>query len=155
EKPGLAIDLDKSETSLLERAPKSSVEPLVLPTTLKMPHVTQGDLAGIEGEVSSFKTHYSERGNRAKNIIVACSHIKGTVLKAGDRLSYNKVVGPRDEDSGFKMAPVIINGRLKPGMGGGVCQVSTTLYNAALMADLKIVRREHHAFPVHYVSPGR
>jgi vancomycin resistance protein YoaR len=53
------------------------------------------------------------------------------------------------------MAPVIINGKLKPGMGGGVCQVSSTLYNAVLLADLKIVHREHHAFPVHYLPPGR
>src|SRR5258708_514120 len=155
EKPGTAIDLDRAATILHDSAPLETSEPLILPTVIKPAHVTQKDLAGIEGEVSSFKTHYSERGNRARNIIVACSHINGTVLKPGDRFSYNKIVGPRDEESGFKMAPVIIKGRLKPGMGGGVCQVSTTLYNAVLTADLKIVRREHHAFPVHYVPPGR
>jgi len=64
-------------------------------------------------------------------------------------------VGPRDAENGFRMAPVIVRGRLVPGMGGGICQVSTTLYNAVLLADLKVVRREHHAFPVHYVPAGR
>jgi vancomycin resistance protein YoaR len=155
ERPGITVDQDAAAAAITGRLSQTTPEPVELPTKLASPHITAADLKGIEGEVSRFQTHYSERGNRARNIIVACSHINGTILKPGERFSYNKTVGPRDSEFGFKTAPVIINGRLKPGMGGGVCQTSTTLYNAVLLADLKIVRRDHHAFPVHYVSPGR
>ncbi len=155
ERPGITVDQHASTASITARLSQTTPEPVELPTKLASPHITAADLKGIEGEVSRFQTHYSERGNRARNIIVACSRINGTILKPGERFSYNKTVGPRDSEFGFKTAPVIINGRLKPGMGGGVCQTSTTLYNAVLLADLKVVRRDHHAFPVHYVSPGR
>ena len=155
EKPGLTIDIDAASEAIKSKLVEASPPDIELPTTIAPPHITAADLKGIEGEISSFRTHYGETGNRAKNIQVACSHINGTVLKPGDKFSYNKTVGPRDEDGGFKMAPVIINGKLKPGMGGGVCQTSSTLYNAVLLADLKIVRREHHAFPVHYLPAGR
>src|SRR5205085_12487523 len=73
----------------------------------------------------------------------------------GDIFSYNETVGPRVPSAGFREAPVIIHGELQSGTGGGICQVSSTLYNAALLADLTIVRRSHHAFPVHYLPAGR
>ena len=57
--------------------------------------------------------------------------------------------------AGYREAPVIVQGMLQPGTGGGICQVSSTMYNAALLADLQIVRRSHHAFPVHYLPAGR
>lgn len=119
------------------------------------PPVTSADAAGIVDEIASFKTHYNERGNRKRNLEIACRRINGTILKPGDVFSYNDIVGPRDAENGFKMAPVIVRGRMEPGMGGGVCQVSTTVYNAGLLAGLDVVRRQHHAFPVHYVPPGR
>ncbi|MGV3719885.1 MAG: VanW family protein, partial [Actinomycetota bacterium] len=79
----------------------------------------------------------------------------GAVLLPGDVFSYNDTVGPRVASAGFKEAPVIVRGKLEPGTGGGICQVSSTLYNASLLADLEIVRRRHHAFPVAYVPAGR
>jgi vancomycin resistance protein YoaR len=155
EKPGVQLDLDGSIAAVKARVPESVAEPVDLSVKVAQPHVTSADLKGIEGEVARFTTHYGETGNRRKNIETACSHINGTVLKPGDVFSYNKTVGPREGENGFRMAPVIVNGRLQPGMGGGVCQTSTTLYNAVLLSDLKIVERSHHAFPVHYVPPGR
>jgi vancomycin resistance protein YoaR len=155
EQPGTALDVEAAIQAITAQLTEEGDNKAELPVKQVAPHVTTADLKGIEGEVSRFQTHYSERGNRARNIEVACSHINGTVLRPGDVFSYNKVVGPREAEGGFKMAPVIINGRLRPGMGGGVCQTSTTLYNAVLMAGLKIVRRSHHAFPVHYVPAGR
>ncbi len=120
------------------------------------PVVTEGSLRQIDGEISHFRTHFGGTGaNRGGNIALATSHINGTLLAPGDIFSYNKIVGPRSERAGFRDAPVIIKGELKPGVGGGICQVSTTLYNAALLANLKIVSRSHHAFPVHYVPAGR
>jgi vancomycin resistance protein YoaR len=75
-------------------------------------------------------------------------------LLPGDTFSYNEVVGPRTIREGFRKAPVIVKGELVPGDGGGVCQVSTTVYMAALQAGLQIVQRSHHAFPIHYAPPG-
>lgn len=155
EQPGTALDVEGSLAAITAELEKQDILPVELPVKTVTPHVTSNDLKGIEGEISRFRTHYAETGNRAKNIATASKHIDGVVLKPGDVFSYNKIVGPRDEDAGFRTAPVIISGRLQPGMGGGICQTSTTLYNAALLADLKIVQRSHHAFPVHYVPAGR
>jgi vancomycin resistance protein YoaR len=106
--------------------------------------------------MGKYQTHYGGTGrSRGSNIALATGKIDGTVLAPGEIFSYNQTVGPRIASAGFKDAPVIVKGELVPGIGGGICQVSTTLYNAVLLSDLKIVRRSHHAFPVHYVSPGR
>ena len=109
-----------------------------------------GDLTAL----GSFSTHFA-LGTRGSNIALAASHINGTLLAPGQIFSYNKVVGPRIESAGFQDAPVIVKGELVPGIGGGICQVSSTLYNAVLLSDLKIVHRAHHAFPVHYLPAGR
>src|SRR5205807_8651585 len=93
--------------------------------------------------------------NRVHNIELACRAIDGTVLLPGDIFSYNETVGPRVPSAGFREAPVIIHGELQTGTGGGICQVSSTLYNAVLLADLTVLRRSHHAFPVHYLPAGR
>jgi vancomycin resistance protein YoaR len=155
EQPGATLDLAKSVSILKEKAPGSGGAPVELAMRVVMPRITSEHLKLIKGEIAHYKTHFSERGNRATNIITACSKINGLVLLPGDKFSYNDTVGPREQENGFRLAPVIIGGRLRPGMGGGICQVSTTLYNAALLSDLKIVRRDHHAFPVHYTPPGR
>lgn len=155
ERNGTALDIQAALTAISQRAPSMADDPLWLPTKPLTARVTAADAGGIKSEVSSFRTRYSERGNRATNLKVACSRIDGTILRPGATFSYNEVVGPREAEAGFRMAPVIIRGKLEPGMGGGVCQVSTTIYNAAVLADLKIVQRSHHAFPVHYVPAGR
>ena len=152
---GTKLNLDRAAELCAQRLPLPGADPLPLPVEQVPPHIRNSDVASIQGELAHFVTHYSERGNRARNIIVACQRINGVVLKPGDVFSYNQVVGPRDMSAGFRMAPVIIHGELKPGMGGGVCQVSSTLYNAVALAGLEIVSRSHHAFPVHYVPPGR
>ena len=155
EQAGTDVDVDGSLQYLRERMPWSDSEPLVLPTTVVTARIARQHLAGVDGVLAAFSTGYKERGNRRRNIELACSKMDGTVLLPGDTFSYNEVVGPRDEEYGFRMAPVIVRGRLVPGMGGGICQVSSTLYNAVLLAGLEIVRRQHHAFPVSYLAPGR
>jgi len=152
---GLMLDTQAAMTGITRALSDHSCELADLPLRSVPPSVTAEEAAGIEGELASFETHYSERGNRRRNLELACSLVSGTILKPGGVFSYNDVVGPRDADNGFKMAPVIVRGRMEPGMGGGVCQVSTTVYNAGLLAGLEVVSRTHHAFPVHYVPPGR
>lgn len=118
--------------------------------------ITAQDLQQIDGPLGGYTTHFGGTGvSRGSNIALAVSHINGTLLQPGEVFSYNKVVGPRSGRAGFRMAPVIVHGELVPGIGGGICQVSSTLYNAVLLSDLKIVRRSHHAFPVHYLPAGR
>jgi vancomycin resistance protein VanW len=155
EQPGTELDIPAAIEKIGRLAENPAASELELPVKTVSPKVKAADLDGIKGQVSSYRTHYSERGNRMQNIALACSRINGKVLMPGQIFSYNETVGPRDERAGFKLAPVIIKGKLEPGMGGGICQVSSTLYNAALFADLKIVRRQHHAFPVHYLPAGR
>lgn len=127
-----------------------------LPLIEEPKRVTDEMLAQITDQVSEFKTRFSA-GNRPRssNIKLAASKINGTLLLPGEQFSYNKVVGQRTIKAGFKEAGVFVNGRHDTGVGGGICQVSTTLYNAALFANLKIVKRQNHSLPVPYVPVGR
>ncbi len=108
------------------------------------------------GLLSSFITNFkSAERERSKNIEIAAESIKGYVMQPGDIFSFNQVVGPRSEEDGYKKAMVIINNKFVPDWGGGVCQVSTTLYNAALLADMGILKRKEHSRPVKYIPPGQ
>ncbi|HLK16139.1 MAG TPA: VanW family protein [Fimbriimonadaceae bacterium] len=120
------------------------------------PHqISDAELAGITDLVSSFTTHFPYRANRVNNIRVASGRLSGIFLRPGDRMSFNTIVGRRTIEGGFKDAPVYKNGKHDHGVGGGICQVSTTLYNACLLGDLKIVQRFNHSLPVPYVPLGR
>ena len=149
---------DPSGSAPTGETPKSaSDKPAPLDVTLTLiaakPAITSAMLGDLR-ELGGYSTHFA-MGDRGSNIALATSHINGTLLAPGQIFSYNKVVGPRIESAGFRDAPVIVKGELVPGVGGGICQVSSTLYNAVLLSDLKIVHRAHHAFPVHYLPAGR
>lgn len=148
---GYALDEEKFLTMLA----KGGGGYIELPMKELLPKVRGEDLEGME-LLSEFSTPLAGSSlARRANIKKAVSEIDGTLLKPGESFSFNKTVGPRVSERGYKIAPVMVRGELVPGVGGGVCQVSTTLYNAVLLAGLKVVRREHHARPVEYVSPGR
>ncbi len=97
----------------------------------------------------------SSSAERKLNIRIALSAINGTEIASGELFSFNNVVGPRTEAKGYKTAKIISNGEFVAGVGGGVCQVSTTVYNAALLAGLEIVTATHHSLPIWYVPPSR
>ncbi len=107
-------------------------------------------------KISSYTTYYdqSDKG-RCQNIAIAASLIDGVTLQAYGEFSFNATVGKRTEEAGFKQAKIIINGEYVSGVGGGVCQVSTTLYNAALKAGLQIIEYHPHSLRVGYVAPSR
>ncbi len=108
------------------------------------------------GVVASFNTKFDPtEAERTKNIEIAAESIRGYVIEPGEVFSFNRAVGPRSEEEGYKKAMVIINNKFVPDWGGGVCQVSTTLYNAALLADMDIPERREHSRPVKYIGPGR
>lgn len=152
-KEGYGID----EKRLLEMLREGNViaSEVQLPMTVLLPRVREEDLAGMEliGEFSTSLAGSSRE--RLENVRKAVNAIDGTLLEPGEKFSFNERVGPRITERGYKIAPVMVRGELVPGVGGGVCQVSTTLYNAVLLSGLKVLKRAHHARPVKYVLPGR
>ncbi|MDE7157967.1 MAG: VanW family protein [Clostridiales bacterium] len=126
-----------------------------LSTFTRAPAITLKTLRGRTKLLSTFTTRFD--GNnavRAGNIALACSRITGTTLDAGEEFSFNKTVGKRTKENGFGEAIVIFDGEFVPGVGGGVCQASTTLFNAALRAGLTITESRSHSLSISYVSPS-
>ena len=106
-------------------------------------------------ERASFYTSYSSSTQERKhNIKLASASIDKSLLDVGGEFSFNLVVGERTEKRGYQKAKIIINGEFADGIGGGVCQVSTTLYNAVLLAGLEIIEFHPHSLPVSYVAPS-
>jgi len=105
--------------------------------------------------LSFYTTAYVEDGTRSNNIRLAASRMSGAMLAPGETLSFNDRVGPRTEGLGYREAHVFIGDRIEDDFGGGVCQVSTTLYNALFMANLEILERSPHSMTVDYVPLGR
>ncbi|RJQ30643.1 MAG: vanomycin resistance protein VanB [Peptococcaceae bacterium] len=110
----------------------------------------------INGLLASYSTRFDpSKVNRVYNIKVAAHAFNDFLVPPGEVVSFNQVVGPRSSEAGYKNAPVIVNNELVDGLGGGVCQVSTTLYNSVLLANLEVVERDNHSLPVGYVPVGR
>jgi vancomycin resistance protein YoaR len=109
----------------------------------------------ISGLVASYETFYGGEANRISNVQLVSHLIDGHVIAPGATFSFNETTGARTQDKGFKIAPVIINGELKTGLGGGVCQVSTTVFNAAYEAGLPITARTNHALYISHYPQGR
>lgn len=108
----------------------------------------------IEG--GSFVTKYDEGlKNRTTNLEVSAKAVDGTILMPGEVFSFNEIIGKATRAKGYRNAKIFINGREVDGMGGGICQLSSTLYNAADFAGLKIVERHPHSKRVEYVKVGR
>ena len=102
---------------------------------------------------SEFYTNYSNSSSERKNnISVAAKALDKTFIDVGGEFSFNRAVGPRTEKRGYKSAKIIVNGEFTDGVGGGVCQVSTTLYNAFLLAGLRITEYHPHSLAVSYVA---
>jgi len=120
--------------------------------------ITKEDLAAMEikEKVVEYSTKFNklQRG-RTENIKIAAEKISGYILSPGDIFSFNQVVGERTRDKGYQEAPVFINNQTVSDIGGGVCQVSSTLYNLALLMNLEIIERMNHSLPVSYVPLGR
>lgn len=118
--------------------------------------VTPDKLRVVNTRISSFSTSYGAISSpqRANNIQKAAQSINGTVLMPGDTFSFNGAVGERTAARGYQAAPVIVGNKVESGLGGGICQVSSTLYNAILRANLKPTERAHHTLPSSYVPLG-
>lgn len=105
--------------------------------------------------LAQFDTVYNVSDkNKANNLEIATSKINGVILKPGETFSYNKTLGARTVENGYKEAPVYANGKVVNGLGGGICQISTTLYNSVILANLEVVERQNHMFIPSYIKPG-
>lgn len=121
----------------------------------KKPNMSDKEAKEINAVLGKYTTHFGGDANRSSNISLAAEKISGTYLKPGGDFSYNRTTGSRSAANGYKEAPVIINGKLEPGSGGGVCQVSSTLFNAVILSGLEVTQRTCHFSPVSYVPLGR
>ena len=133
-------------------------EEYVIPLNIIRPNVTT-NMIGTEAfpdMLSTFSTRYAASNrNRTTNLILAANKINGTVLMPGETFSYNKVVGARTIAAGYKEAPIYVEGRVEDGLGGGICQITSTLYNAVVYANLEITQRTNHQFVPSYVTASR
>ncbi len=158
ERKGIRLDVDATAEALLkdgEDALKDGSKAKLVINEEK-PAVTADELGEVSHMLASYATYYgSSSSNRRHNVELAARNINGTLLGPGETFSYNDVVGPRTRRLGWRSAPEYRDGEVVQGIGGGVCQVSTTLYNALLFANLKVVRRQNHSMPVTYVRAGR
>ncbi len=120
------------------------------------PPIAPEDLANIEVVLSSYSTPFNPaKVGRTHNLELGMGHINETVLQPGEEFSLNETVGPRLAKEGYRSADIFREGEVVPETGGGVCQVTTTVYNAALLANLEILERHHHSRPVVYCPAGR
>ncbi len=154
--------IEKSQLeSILSELEKSEDTERFLPVTYTNPHTTSEMATALlfKDDLSSWSTTFSTATtngkNRGYNMQLAVSKINEMVLAPGQVFSYNEVVGPRDAAHGFKLAHVYSAGKIIDGMGGGICQVSSTMYTAILKADLDVVQRLNHSFTVGYVPLGQ
>ena len=152
---GREIDKDEAQKQI-EKIKNGEV------ATLKLinlePKVTEASInADLFGTVlGKYSTSYAtSTKNRSDNVELAASKINGIILMPDEEFSYNNAVGKRTSANGFKEAPVFENGETVQGMGGGVCQVSSTLYSAVLYADLPVLERKSHSLTVSYVPKGQ
>lgn len=156
EQKGYAMDINKTAPKveeMLEQNTGGIVEPEV---TITEPKITKADNEKVTDLIGSYNTSYSANAaGRNENLRVGCNNIDGTVLAPGEVFSMNVGLGPQTYANGYKDAGVYVNGKVEQGVAGGVCQVTSTLYNAVILAELEIVERYPHSMTVGYVPLGR
>jgi vancomycin resistance protein YoaR len=156
QKTGTELDMEAFLKQLEEIVRNGVEDDFTLPVKTKEPQVKTPDLQGFDCVLGGFSTSFAGSSQeRGHNIAVAAEALNGTLIGAGETISFNAVVGPRSSETGYKTAPTYQGGKVVPGIGGGVCQVSSTTYNAFLLAGFDIVQRSNHAMPVHYLPAGR
>ncbi|MGN1300204.1 MAG: VanW family protein [Clostridia bacterium] len=148
-----AISIDEAKEIL-----KEDKEEYIIPLKITIADKTISDLGeeAFPNILGTFTTRYdASNKNRSNNITLASEKINGTVILPGETFSYNQIVGKRTIDAGYKEAGAYAGGKVIQEVGGGICQVSSTLYNAVLYANLEIVDRSNHYFQTSYVDAGR
>lgn len=149
--PGRILALEETLEAIFQAPPETTVFLIYqeIPS-----YITRDLLKSLSQVISSFTTIAGGGNGRVKNIILSTQALNNTLLLPGEILSFNETVGPPVPERGYALAPIIVGGEVVPGYGGGICQTATTLYNAALKANLEIVERHRHTLPIDYVPRG-
>lgn len=150
---GIDFDVEAARELL-----KEEKEEYVIKLTITKPKVTLDQIGSeaFPNQLATFTTRYDVSDvDRSTNLQIACQKINGKVVLAGETFSYNKALGPRTAAAGYKNGKIYSGGEVVDGIGGGICQISSTLYNTVLMANLEIVERRNHQFVTSYLPAGR
>lgn len=151
--PGIVFDVDEAKT-LLQKAEAGSE--FVVPSKQKDAEISKEKLEQVlfRDVLGSYTTHVGGTPQRMTNVRLAAQAINGCVLNSGEDFYYNQVVGQRTEARGFQAAPAYVGGKTVDEVGGGICQVSSTLYYATLLSNLQILERSAHGFAPSYITFG-
>ncbi|MEP7050982.1 MAG: VanW family protein [Pseudomonadota bacterium] len=156
DRPGRELDLAASLQNLAQAERDDGV--VIQLVTRPIAARVTADMIGavnVARVLSSYETDFAHHaGPRALNIATAARYLNGAVVAAGEVFSFNKTVGPRTVERGFTFAPVIVADELEPGVGGGVCQVASTLHAAAVFGGFEVVQRRNHSRPSGYTPLG-
>ncbi len=157
ERNGLQLDRFSFEQAVYSRLYGETTGDVKVPTMQILPRVDRRLLKQLtEKRIGSYTTYYNHRNeNRNHNIFLSAMAIDSHVVFPGEIFSFNQVVGQRTREKGYREAPEIVRGEMSEGIGGGICQTSSTLFNAVDRAGLHIVQRYSHSRNVQYVPPGR
>jgi vancomycin resistance protein YoaR len=155
--PGVRLDALASSQAILKAAlrPRVRVAHLVVATAPAAFSTARAEAMNIHAVVSSYTTIYGGIPNRIHNVQLVAHLVDNKLIAPGATFSFNKTTGDRNAAKGFLEAPVIVNGEVTTGLGGGVCQVSTTVFNAAFEAGLKITERTNHSLYISHYPQGR
>ena len=152
---GVDFDVDYAKKLISENVNDSEYS---ISLKYTKPKVTLDDLKidVFPDLLGTFSTRYdASNKNRSTNLNLAASKINNIVIAPGEEFSYNKIVGERSIAAGYKEAKIYSGGKVVDGLGGGICQLSSTLYNAVMFANLEVTKRYNHQFITSYVEPGR
>jgi vancomycin resistance protein YoaR len=152
ESEGISVDVEKTLVQILLAAPGQENK---LEIVTSLPRYKSQDLIDARNRIASYSTWFQGTSQRHQNISVALNSINNIVIWPREIFSFNEITGPRTAERGYLPAPIILNGGYDVDYGGGVCQVSSTVYNAVLMAGLPVIERHGHSKPVHYVLEGK
>jgi len=155
--PGSALHREEMESLFLNYFYEGSSQPIDIPKRPVYPRVTSELLAAIyDKKMATYQTLFQEEDEaRAKNIELSVAAINNQVIFPNETFSFNDIVGERTVERGYMRAPVIVKGELSTDIGGGICQVSSTLFNAVSMNGIEMIERYSHSRSVPYVPPGK
>lgn len=149
---GTTVDIEKTLARVMAAAPGQKTE---LEIIYLQPKYSRRDLEQADRIVAGYTTWFHGSSARYQNIRTALHSLNNVVVWPGEMFSFNESTGPRTAERGYLPAPIILQGGFDTDYGGGVCQVASTMFNAALEAGLPIVERHAHTQPVHYVPAGK
>ncbi len=155
EQNGKTIDEKSLDKQLKDSLTTNSNQVIKLELKEADAKITSADLSKIKGPMGTYSTSYgTSSAGRCTNIELATKCVNGTILMPGETFSFNDVVGDRSVERGYQEAGTYVGNKVEPGIGGGICQVSSTLYRAVMRANIKSVERTNHSMVVGYMEPG-